>query len=116
MIVARQDAPSIRGLGWEALPVPALNIRDNTLILGDEIIETPPAVRSRYLETRFLAPLFAKYFDLGARWITGTRPMKAAEMIVDSATSIVMGGYAAALSWRVCFQFQGSNSAIRLAG
>lgn len=69
------DAPSVRGLGWEAPPVPPLNIRDNTLILGDEIVETPPAVRSRYLETRFLAPIFAKYFDLGARWTTMPRPI-----------------------------------------
>ena len=36
------NTPSIKGLGWEAMPVPALNIRDNTLILGDEIIENSP--------------------------------------------------------------------------
>jgi glycine amidinotransferase len=54
--------------------VPALNVRDNTLILGDEIIETPPAVRSRYLETRLLAPIYRHYFDLGARWSTMPRP------------------------------------------
>ncbi|WP_406359551.1 glycine amidinotransferase [Streptomyces sp. NBC_00715] len=68
------DPAAIAGLGWQAAPTPALNIRDNTLILGDEIIETAPAVRSRYLETRLLAPTFRRYFDDGARWSTMPRP------------------------------------------
>lgn len=69
------NADNIRGFGWESAPVPALNIRDNTLILGDEIIETPPAVRSRYLETRLLAPVFMNYFEQGAHWTTMPRPI-----------------------------------------
>ncbi|MFK4222131.1 glycine amidinotransferase [Streptomyces sp. NPDC019890] len=68
------DAAPIAGLGWQAAPTPALNIRDNTLILGDEIIETPPAIRSRYLETRLLAPVFRRYYEAGARWTTMPRP------------------------------------------
>lgn len=68
------DAAPIAGLGWQAAPTPALNIRDNTLILGDEIIETPPAIRSRYLETRLLAPVFRRYWEAGARWTTMPRP------------------------------------------
>ncbi|MBV9026635.1 MAG: glycine amidinotransferase [Streptomycetaceae bacterium] len=68
------DAPPIAGLGWQAAPTPALNIRDNTLILGDEIIETPPAIRSRYLETRLLAPVFTRYWEAGAKWTTMPRP------------------------------------------
>jgi glycine amidinotransferase len=68
------NAASIAGLGWQAEPTPALNIRDNTLILGDEIIETPPAIRSRYLETRLLAPVFRRYYEGGARWTTMPRP------------------------------------------
>jgi glycine amidinotransferase len=74
-ITLPQESESIRGLGWEALPVPALNIRDNTLILGNEIIETPPAVRSRYLETRLLSKVFQHYYDNGARWTTMPRPI-----------------------------------------
>ncbi|MGQ0773178.1 MAG: glycine amidinotransferase [Pseudonocardiales bacterium] len=69
------DAAPIAGLGWQAAPTPALNIRDNTLILGEEIIETPPAIRSRYLETRLLAPIFARYYEAGARWTTMPRPL-----------------------------------------
>jgi len=68
------DAAPIAALGWEAAPTPALNIRDNTLILGDEIIGTPPAIRSRYLETRLLAPVFTAYWEAGARWTTMPRP------------------------------------------
>ncbi|WP_131770574.1 glycine amidinotransferase [Candidatus Protofrankia californiensis] len=68
------DAAPIAGLGWQAAPTPALNIRDNTLILGDEIIETPPAIRSRYLETRLLSPVFRRYYEAGARWTTMPRP------------------------------------------
>ncbi|KUF17346.1 hypothetical protein [Streptomyces silvensis] len=68
------DAKAIAGLGWEAAPTPALNIRDNTLILGNQIIETPPAIRSRYLETRLLTPVFTAYWQAGARWTTMPRP------------------------------------------
>lgn len=68
------DALPIAGLGWKAAPTPALNVRDNTLILGDEIIETAPAIRSRYLETRLLTPVFRRYADAGARWSTMPRP------------------------------------------
>ncbi len=69
------NAAPIAGLGWQAAPTPALNIRDNTLIIGDEIIETPPAIRSRYLGTRLLAPLFRRYYEAGARWTTMPRPL-----------------------------------------
>jgi glycine amidinotransferase len=69
------NAAPIAGLGWQAAPTPALNIRDNTLILGEEIIETPPAIRSRYLETRLLAPVFRRYYEAGAKWTTMPRPL-----------------------------------------
>ncbi|GGU48438.1 glycine amidinotransferase [Streptomyces violascens] len=65
----------IAGFGWTAPPVPPLNIRDNTLIIGNEIIETPPAIRSRYLETRLLAPVYQQYYDQGAKWTTMPRPI-----------------------------------------
>ncbi|BCY14190.1 glycine amidinotransferase [Actinoplanes sp. L3-i22] len=61
--------------GWSAPVTPPLNVRDNTLILGDEIIETPPTLRARYFETQFLKPIFMNYFDQGARWTTMPRPM-----------------------------------------
>lgn len=60
---------------WSAPIVPPLNVRDNTLILGDEIIETPPMIRSRYFETQLLTPIFAEYFRQGARWTVMPRPL-----------------------------------------
>jgi glycine amidinotransferase len=65
----------VRTLAWSAGVVPPLNIRDNTIILGDEIIETPPMIRSRYFETRLLTPVFGHYFRQGARWTTMPRPI-----------------------------------------
>jgi glycine amidinotransferase len=60
---------------WSAAVVPPLNLRDNTLILGDEIVETPPMIRSRYFETQFLTPAFQEYFRAGARWSVMPRPL-----------------------------------------
>lgn len=65
----------VRTLAWSASVVPPLNVRDNTIILGDEIIETPPMIRSRYFETKLMTPIFAHYFKLGARWTTMPRPI-----------------------------------------
>jgi glycine amidinotransferase len=65
----------VRTPGWSASVVPPLNVRDNTLILGDEIIETPPMIRSRYFETQFLKPVFQRYFAQGARWTVMPRPL-----------------------------------------
>ncbi|MGW1774915.1 glycine amidinotransferase [Streptomyces sp. NPDC002104] len=65
----------VRTPAWSASVVPPLNVRDNTLIVGDEIIETPPMIRSRYFETQFLKPLFQEYFRKGARWSVMPRPM-----------------------------------------
>ncbi|MGC0375072.1 glycine amidinotransferase [Streptomyces sp. SAI-229] len=65
----------VRTPAWSASVVPPLNVRDNTLIAGDEIIETPPMIRSRYFETHLLKPVFQEYFRRGARWTTMPRPM-----------------------------------------
>jgi glycine amidinotransferase len=78
---------------WEAAVVPPLNLRDNTLIVGDEIIETPPMVRSRYFETQFLTQVFMDYFRRGARWTVMPRPlMTDASFDLSYARSSSMGG------------------------
>ncbi|MFP3962493.1 glycine amidinotransferase [Actinomadura fulvescens] len=69
------DPCTVRTPAWSAAVVPPLNLRDNTLIIGDEIIETPPLIRARYFETQFLTPVFAEYFRRGARWTVMPRPM-----------------------------------------
>ncbi|GAA2268148.1 inosamine-phosphate amidinotransferase [Streptomyces ruber] len=65
----------VRTPAWSAPVLPPLNLRDNTLILGDEIIETPPMLRARYFETQFLKRTFTEYFRQGARWTTMPRPL-----------------------------------------
>ncbi len=51
----------------------ALMPRDLFLIVGDEIIETSPAVRARYFETDLYKELFTEYFNRGARWTLAPR-------------------------------------------
>ncbi|MEV7773846.1 glycine amidinotransferase [Kitasatospora sp. NPDC086791] len=69
------EVSQVETLAWPAAVLPPLNIRDNTLILGDEIIETPPQVRSRYFETQLLKKVFQGYFEQGARWTVMPRPI-----------------------------------------
>lgn len=65
----------IRTPVFDAAVIPPLNVRDNSIVFGDEIIETPPLVRSRYFETQFLKPVYAEYFRRGARWTVMPRPL-----------------------------------------
>ncbi|MDT0345438.1 glycine amidinotransferase [Streptomyces litchfieldiae] len=88
-----KETTEVRTLDWSAAVVPPLNVRDNTLIVGDEIIETPPMIRSRYFETQFLTPVFAEYFRRGARWTVMPRPvMTDASFDPSYARSSTAGG------------------------
>ncbi|MDJ1132733.1 glycine amidinotransferase [Streptomyces iconiensis] len=60
---------------WQAHCVPALNIRDQAIIMGEEILETPPQVRARYFENDLLKPVFYRYFHAGAKWSVMPRPV-----------------------------------------
>lgn len=60
---------------WESSCIPALNVRDQAIIMGNEILETPPQIRARYFENDLLKPIFYKYFYEGARWTTMPRPI-----------------------------------------
>lgn len=64
----------VRTLSFDSVVTPPLNLRDNTLILGDQIVETPPTLRARYFETALLSKIFLDYFREGARWATMPRP------------------------------------------
>ncbi|MFF8950718.1 glycine amidinotransferase [Streptomyces sp. NPDC014940] len=86
------DTPHVRTPAWSAAVVPPLNIRDNTLIAGDEIIETPPMIRSRYFETQFLRAVFADYFTKGARWTVMPRPMMTDASFDPSYANSTAGG------------------------
>ncbi len=69
-----KNTTQVQTPAWSAAVVPPLNVRDIALIAGDEIIETAPMIRARYFETQFLKPVFAKYFERGARWSLMPRP------------------------------------------
>jgi glycine amidinotransferase len=70
-----EETTEVSTPAWAASVVPPLNVRDNTLIVGDEIIETAPMIRSRYFETHLLKTIFQDYFRQGARWSAMPRPM-----------------------------------------
>lgn len=60
---------------WSGTCLPALNVRDQAIVLGDELIETPPQVRARYFENDLLKPVFYDYFHAGSKWTTMPRPV-----------------------------------------
>jgi len=60
---------------WNSTNHCALNVRDQAMVLGDCIVETPPAVRYRYFENDLMKHLFLEYFKEGARWVCAPRPM-----------------------------------------
>jgi glycine amidinotransferase len=59
---------------WASRGFAAACPRDSVLVVGDEIIETPMAWRSRYFETFPYRSLFKEYFRQGARWTAAPRP------------------------------------------
>jgi len=52
----------------------AANPRDPFLIIGNEILETPMADRSRYFEAWAYRSLFKEYFNAGAKWTAAPKP------------------------------------------
>lgn len=48
--------------------------RDGFLVVGNEIIETPMAWRSRFFEAYAYRSLFKEYFARGARWSSAPKP------------------------------------------
>ena len=60
---------------WESGVYPALNTRDLSMVVGNEIIESSSTCRWRYFETDFLKHLFHEYFISGAKWTCAPRPL-----------------------------------------
>ena len=52
----------------------AANPRDPFIVVGDEILETPMADRSRYFEANVYRRLFTVYLRTGARWSAAPKP------------------------------------------
>ena len=62
------------GLGWSSTGLYTAMPRDVLLVIGNEIIECPPAWRSRYFETCGYRPLLKEYFRGGAKWSMAPKP------------------------------------------
>lgn len=54
--------------------------RDYLLVVGDELIESPMAWRSRYFEHLAYRPLLKTYFHQGARWTMAPKPQLSDEL------------------------------------
>jgi glycine amidinotransferase len=65
---ALDNVPGVQTPWWSAPMGHALMSRDNFLVVGDEIIETAPLIRSRYFEGDLYKELFTEYFERGAKW------------------------------------------------
>lgn len=78
--VLRPDPPEprrIRTPHWTAVASHPLNIRDQVLIIGSNVIETAPQIRSRYFENDYLKRIFMSEFvkDFDVNWICAPKPM-----------------------------------------
>ena len=58
---------------WDAPLCHAMMSRDLTIVIGNEIIETSPQVRSRYFEGDLYKEIFTDYFNRGAKWTVAPR-------------------------------------------
>jgi glycine amidinotransferase len=65
---ARKEAAKISTPDWVADMGHSVMPRDLFVVIGSEIIETAPMVRSRYLESHLYKTLFTEYFNAGAMW------------------------------------------------
>ncbi len=61
-------AMEIKTPSWTAAMEHSIMPRDMFIVIGNEIIETAPMVRSRYMESQLYRELFTEYFRGGAKW------------------------------------------------
>lgn len=58
---------------WSAGMAHAMMSRDLFIVIGNEIIETAPMLRSRYFEGDLYKELFTDYFERGGKWTVAPR-------------------------------------------
>lgn len=79
-ITVQRPAPVDWGVGFQtpdfSEPVGLYSAmpRDYLMVVGDEIIESPMAWRSRYFEYRAYRPILKHYFQHGAKWTMAPKP------------------------------------------
>jgi glycine amidinotransferase len=59
---------------WKARGFCTASPRDGLLVIGDMVIETPMAWRSRYFEIQSYHELLQDYWRRGARWVSAPKP------------------------------------------
>jgi glycine amidinotransferase/scyllo-inosamine-4-phosphate amidinotransferase 1 len=59
---------------WSSTSNNIYNTRDLNLVVGNNVIESPSYLASRYYETTALYSIWYKYFEQGFRWIAGPKP------------------------------------------
>ncbi|MER7419053.1 hypothetical protein ABT346_20105 [Micromonospora peucetia] len=69
----RPEPSLIKTPDWQTLAGHSVMPRDLFLVVGNEVIETPPMVRSRYLETDLYKRLLTEYLNKGAAWTVAPR-------------------------------------------
>lgn len=68
------EITEIKTPDWVNVTSPCGNVRDQFLVIGDEIIETSPVMRGRLFENDHVKHIFLDYFRRGARWTVAPRP------------------------------------------
>jgi glycine amidinotransferase len=66
--------------------------RDFLLVVGNELIESPMAWRSRYFEFRAYRPLLKHYFTQGAKWTAAPKP-ELSEALYNYDYALARGEY-----------------------
>ena len=59
---------------WSSTSNNVYNTRDLHLVVGNNVIESPSYLASRYYETTALYSIWYKYFENGFRWIAAPKP------------------------------------------
>jgi len=85
---------------WTSETIPALNVRDQAIVLGNAIVETPCMLRNRYFENFLLKDIFQEAFMDGARWLnmprsslTSNSLQNFSEMLMDGAQLVRFGDH-----------------------
>lgn len=66
---------------WSSTGNNIYNTRDLNLVVGNNVIESPSYLQSRYYETTALYPIWYEYFEKGFRWIAAPKPKLVGEIL-----------------------------------
>lgn len=59
---------------WESTGNNIYNVRDLHLVVGNNVIESPSQLKSRYFEATALYDIWYEYFEKGFKWIAAPKP------------------------------------------